>query len=250
MKANHTSALKLIAVVIAATTFTAACSSTATHMSTTPEPAPIMKQPVTMSEPDASTDYTKPEASSDGSEDNLAASDINESDDAMESTTMDQSASSSGNDEQIPATPIAQDDNSQQETDSGVSLQSPIADTATQPTLTTFHFGFNKATLDDKDKTIVEEHGRYLAQHPDQKIVINGHSDNQGDSKYNEALSLKRADYVADLLMQQGAKKDQIEVFSWGATAPLADAHSNRDNRRVELQYASDMLIQTAHASE
>lgn len=230
MNPTHISPLKLIAVMIAATTFTAACSSTATRMSATPEPV-AMIQPATDSSSMESVDQNAYEDSVDTS---LDASDTT----AMDTTlpgTLDSVATEEPEDVDAAA----------------MTLQTPVADSnAARPARTTFHFGFNKAELDEENRKIVEEHGKFLARHPDQKVVINGHSDSQGDSKYNDALSLKRADYVADLLMQQGVSKDQIEVFSWGSTSPLADAHSNRDNRRVEMQYADDYLVQSAHASQ
>ncbi len=116
---------------------------------------------------------------------------------------------------------------------------------APRPGRLTFNFGFNQAQLNAENQAIVEAHGRFLAEHPEIKLVINGHSDSQGDSRYNEQLSLKRAQAVADLLMSQGAMKDQIEIFSWGANAPLADAQHNRDQRRVELKYVDDYIVQS-----
>ena len=233
MNPTHISPLKLIAVMIAATTFTAACSSTATRMSAAPEPV-AMIQPVTDATPMESVDQNAYE----DSVDNVADPSLGDDTTAMDTTSPDTlDGVATAEPEDVDATVMT--------------LQTPVADSdVARPARTTFHFGFNKAELDKENRNIVEEHGKFLAQHPDQKVVINGHSDGQGDSKYNDALSLKRANYVADLLRQQGVSKDQIEVFSWGATSPLADAHSNRDNRRVEMQYAEDYLVQSAHPAQ
>lgn len=120
------------------------------------------------------------------------------------------------------------------------------ADDSARPARLTFNFGFNQAKLDADNQKIVEQHGRFLAEHPQIKLVINGHSDTQGDSRYNEALSSQRAEHVADLLLSQGAMKEQIEIFSWGSKAPLADARHHRDQRRVELDYVEEYWVQSS----
>lgn len=114
-----------------------------------------------------------------------------------------------------------------------------------RPALLLFTFGFNQAKLDTDNQQIVEQHGRFLAEHPEIKLIINGHADQQGDSRYNDILAQKRAEHVADLLMSQGAMKEQIEILSWGSSAPLADAH-HREQRRVELKYVDEYLVHSA----
>ena len=45
--------------------------------------------------------------------------------------------------------------------------------------------------------------------------------------------------------MSQGAMKEQIEMFSWGSNAPLADAQHHKDQRRVELNYVEEYWVQS-----
>ena len=117
---------------------------------------------------------------------------------------------------------------------------------ASRPARLTFNFGFNQAKLDADSQQIIEQHGRFLAEHPELKLVINGHSDAQGNSRYNDILAQKRAEHVADLLMSQGAVKEQIEILSWGSSSPLASAQHHREQRRVEIQYLDEYLVQSA----
>ncbi|MEE2729441.1 MAG: OmpA family protein [Pseudomonadota bacterium] len=128
------------------------------------------------------------------------------------------------------------------ETTDAVELIAPTVED-TRPAKTLFLFGFDQKQLDDQGETLLREHGRFLASHPDMKIHINGHADPQGDANYNRHLAQQRAEYVADLLQQEGVSQAQLEVTSWGAEAPSASATHHRDNRRVELVYDEEYLV-------
>ncbi|OUR89681.1 hypothetical protein A9Q81_21135 [Gammaproteobacteria bacterium 42_54_T18] len=123
----------------------------------------------------------------------------------------------------------------------------PLETTASndsRPAKHVFHFGFNKAELSDEEKTIIQDHGQFLASHPSQSIVVHGHADSQGDQNYNQFLSDKRAQHVATLLKKAGANKDQIEVFSWSSASPADVVTNYKVNRRVELHYGQDYFAQ------
>ena len=115
-----------------------------------------------------------------------------------------------------------------------------------RPAKHVFHFGFNKAELSDEEKTIIQDHGQFLASHPSQSIVVHGHADSQGDQNYNQFLSEKRAQHVAALLKKSGATKGQIEVLSWSSASPADALTSYKVNRRVELHYGQDYFAQKA----
>lgn len=112
-----------------------------------------------------------------------------------------------------------------------------------RPAKTLFLFGFDQKKLDDDAELLIRQHAEFLAAHPELKVSINGHADPQGDALYNQHLAKQRASYVADLLARQGVKSEQMEVLSWGADAPAPAATHNRDNRRVELIYNEEYLV-------
>ena len=113
-----------------------------------------------------------------------------------------------------------------------------------RPALTLFRFDFDKKELSEQDQDIIRQHGEFLAQHPDKKIQLHGHADAQGDPAYNQYLATQRANHVASLLMEQGVRETQIEIFSWGSDKPLAEAQQWQDNRRVELFYDESLMVQ------
>lgn len=97
---------------------------------------------------------------------------------------------------------------------------------------------------------MLQQHGNYLSQHPKQKIRIEGHTDNQGSVEYNLGLGQRRSFAVAQILVQYGALRDQIESVSFGKliTSPEAESSAlplissdsvdpNHYARRAEIRY-------------
>jgi outer membrane protein OmpA-like peptidoglycan-associated protein len=85
----------------------------------------------------------------------------------------------------------------------------------------------------------LKEIGAMLADHPDLKLTIEGHTDNVGDAAANQALSQRRAEAVKQALVSayhvDGAR---LTAKGMGATKPAAPnttAEGRQTNRRVEL---------------
>lgn len=79
---------------------------------------------------------------------------------------------------------------------------------------------------------------RYLAQHPDVRVRIDGHTDSTGNAGYNLELSQQRADAVADYFAARGVSRDRFQTHGFGETAPIASNTSRsgrEENRRVEI---------------
>jgi WD40 repeat protein len=70
------------------------------------------------------------------------------------------------------------------------------------------------------------------------KLIISGHTDNQGDPRLDYKLSIDRANAVKDYLVSKGIKKDKIVAIGFGGTKPIADNRTEEGrikNRRVEM---------------
>jgi OOP family OmpA-OmpF porin len=70
------------------------------------------------------------------------------------------------------------------------------------------------------------------------EILVVGHTDRQGTVEANDALSLKRAEAIADLLVAQGFTRELITARGRGEREPLvptADEVVEPRNRRAEL---------------
>jgi len=79
-----------------------------------------------------------------------------------------------------------------------------------------------------------------LMAHPNQRINIEGHSDERGTREYNISLGEQRAKSVFKMLQLIGVMSNQVDVISYGEEKPAEsghDAEALRRNRRVELVY-------------
>jgi outer membrane protein OmpA-like peptidoglycan-associated protein len=77
-----------------------------------------------------------------------------------------------------------------------------------------------------------------LQAYPDSRIQIIGHTDNTGDAGYNQTLSERRANAVADVLLNAGVPFSRITAFGRGENDPVASNLSpegRAQNRRVEI---------------
>lgn len=85
----------------------------------------------------------------------------------------------------------------------------------------------------------LKEIGAMLTEHADLRLVIEGHTDDVGDAKANEALSAKRAAAVRQYLMDKhGIDGDRLAAKGLGASKPAVPnttAEGRQQNRRVEL---------------
>jgi outer membrane protein OmpA-like peptidoglycan-associated protein len=66
-----------------------------------------------------------------------------------------------------------------------------------------------------------------------------GHTDSTGSDAYNEDLSKRRADAVADYLALRGVSRARIATIGYGERYPVADNATDEGrarNRRVEIK--------------
>lgn len=111
-------------------------------------------------------------------------------------------------------------------------------------------FAFNSSELGIVAKANLTKFAEILNANPDTKLLIEGHTDDKGDLEVNKAISLNRANEVANYLKSKGVKKARIETYGYGPSKPKVDnstAANRALNRRVEIViYASETLVQKA----
>lgn len=102
------------------------------------------------------------------------------------------------------------------------------------------YYPFDVYAVQNADKPAVQAHAKYLAEHPDRTVRLEGNADERGSNEYNLALGQRRADGVKNMLILGGAKSSQIETASYGEEKPRATGHEEASwsqNRRTDLIY-------------
>lgn len=77
-----------------------------------------------------------------------------------------------------------------------------------------------------------------LMLYDDRLISINGHTDNQGEAKKNQALSLHRAEAIMDFFIATGVHADRVKALGYGEVRPIASndfARGREMNRRIDI---------------
>ena len=100
-------------------------------------------------------------------------------------------------------------------------------------------FDLDKTEIKPESKPALDEIAKLLKQIPDLKLLVVGHTDNQGDIQYNHDLSRRRAESVVKALgTNYGIAPERLSAYGVGTLAPTASNDSEEGrakNRRVEL---------------
>ena len=102
----------------------------------------------------------------------------------------------------------------------------------------TIYFEFDSFAIRPEYQAIIETHSRNLKANKNQRINIEGHTDERGGREYNLALGQKRADAVRKALSLLGVADAQMESVSFGKEKPAATGDSEmamEKNRRAEI---------------
>lgn len=110
-------------------------------------------------------------------------------------------------------------------------------------TLADLEFATGSSTLSDQDYPSLMDLAGYLADHPDTRVILVGHTDAEGSLTGNIALSRSRAEAVRSFLIDHlGAEPVQLAAEGVGYLAPRGNNASDegrQQNRRVEVVVTS-----------
>jgi outer membrane protein OmpA-like peptidoglycan-associated protein/tetratricopeptide (TPR) repeat protein len=99
-------------------------------------------------------------------------------------------------------------------------------------------YDYNSDMLSEKSKFVLREFARYLKTHEGIKLVIQGHTDSDGDDAKNMDLSDRRAKGVQRYLVSLGIEEDRLSAKGLGETQPKVandTAENKAINRRTEF---------------
>jgi outer membrane protein OmpA-like peptidoglycan-associated protein len=105
-------------------------------------------------------------------------------------------------------------------------------------------FDTGKSSLQPSGEALLTRLAGVLRQYPENRIVIEGHTDNVGALAMNKSLSQSRADSVKTYILKQGVPaRCVVQTMGYGPERPVADnntAAGRAENRRVELSIHVD----------
>jgi peptidoglycan-associated lipoprotein len=116
----------------------------------------------------------------------------------------------------------------------------PLNDPASILAKRSVYFPFDISAVQEADKPIVLAHAKYLSEHPDRKVRVEGNCDERGSNEYNLGLGQRRADSVKKMLVLGGANASQIDTVSYGEEKPRCSDHNEacwKQNRRSDIKY-------------
>ena len=99
-------------------------------------------------------------------------------------------------------------------------------------------FDFDQAQLRSDARLQLQENARYLKEHPEARLTLEGHCDERGTNEYNLALGQRRADSVKAYLVDLGIPVTRLETISYGEERPFALGSNEAawaQNRRVHF---------------
>ncbi len=100
-------------------------------------------------------------------------------------------------------------------------------------------FDFNSFRLSNAAKSEINTVFQFLKQNNNLNVIIYGHTDNVGNSDFNQTLSEKRAKAIAEYFISLGLLKERITSYGYGESRPIEsnDTEIGRNkNRRVEFR--------------
>lgn len=106
-------------------------------------------------------------------------------------------------------------------------------------------FDTAKSIVKDQYVDDIGNLAKFMNQYANTVVTVEGHTDSQGDDKYNQKLSQARAEAVKQVLITKfGVAADRVTAVGFGEAKPVADnktAAGREENRRVVGSVSTDV---------
>lgn len=102
----------------------------------------------------------------------------------------------------------------------------------------TVHFKFDSTVVQDKDQASIANVAQFLANNPNDRLLIEGHCDERGTEEYNRSLGERRALALREALQKNNVDAMHVMTESFGKDKPLEPGHNEAawsKNRRGEF---------------
>jgi OmpA-OmpF porin, OOP family len=117
---------------------------------------------------------------------------------------------------------------------------SRLGNTSTDQSARLIFFEVGDTAISGKNRNTLAGVAQILRDHPDTKVIIEGHADSSGDEEYNLDLSVRRALAVKDALTSEyGIRPNRLETVGTGSSLPIESngtSGGRAANRSVALR--------------
>lgn len=105
------------------------------------------------------------------------------------------------------------------------------------------YFDYNSDAIKSEYSKLIQAHAKYLQNHPDAKILLQGNTDERGTREYNLSLGQRRSVSVKNAMSLMNVSEKQIETVSYGEERAKQNC-TNDDcyqlDRRVDIVYEGE----------
>ncbi len=104
-------------------------------------------------------------------------------------------------------------------------------------------FDYNSDAIKSEYSKLIEAHAKYLQNHPEAKILLQGNTDERGTREYNLSLGQRRSVSVKSAMNLMSVSDKQIETVSYGeerAKQNCEDDDCYQLDRRVDIVYEGE----------
>jgi peptidoglycan-associated lipoprotein len=117
---------------------------------------------------------------------------------------------------------------------------SPTEEELFNQTVKDIYFNYDAYDVRSDQQGAAQADAKFLVDHPNIKVTIEGHCDERGSTEYNLALGDNRANAAKNAMVQAGVASDRIRTISYGKEKPVCTEHSEscwQQNRRAHFVF-------------
>jgi len=98
-------------------------------------------------------------------------------------------------------------------------------------------FDYDKSDIRTDEAPVAQNDASFLVQHPNIKVLLEGHCDDRGSEEYNLALGTSRAESLKQSLLQQGISPARIRTISYGKEKPFCSQNNEQCWQRNRVDH-------------
>ncbi len=138
-----------------------------------------------------------------------------------------------------PPQSMAAQGSSTQTSPSSAAAPQSFEDFADEPALHDVFFERGRSDIGRNGAKTMKDNVRWMLEHPDSLVLVEGHTDYKGDREGNLAMGERRAKAAGNLLLEEGVPATRLWTVSRGSDQPVCPEKTDAcaaKNRRVHFR--------------